>query len=877
MRTAIPKNNFSSGQIDRELKGRVDLPLYQNGHEISKNFCETIKGTVFYRTGFEFIEEIGDAYLYEFKFNQEQAYLLVFRVQYIEFWSYNTKGEFVRVLDDNGNEYTLPHPYGTQAKNLCLAQNCDVLYITHLYGDYPEYQLKRTASNKFELTKTTFTNSGTKSLDSDSATNNHGFPCTCSFYENRLDRCSSTKYPTYLYGSKGADYNNITVGTGTNDGFQFDLSEANSKALWIVSGANSLLVGTAEGVLTINGGSVSSAITPEDISAKLSCRDGCGAVQPVRKDNFVFFVSANGRKLFMFEYDVLLEQFKATNLSKGNYEITKGGIKKIVYKNDRYDFMYALCNGKILQICFSNDEAVNAWSEFETKGEFLDICTLTRPDGEYDLFAKVKRVINGVTRYYLERLTDYVEFPRFEDYISDIPKVISDRAKLELQKEDKYAFYRSVAEKMRECNHLDCSINYSGLQNTKIVFNPEDETLTLNKSSYLQNIYSGAYSEASLKNGLVCIKLPNKILGVNGSLTDYVAVYSNKVEENTDFKIGANLYKINTKTIFDAKYTNISSNNITINNVKYHRINLPNEITTANGKITQPYLYYTGSLNTNTLLYSLYNGKLVFVAKPSAVNTNNKTLTVKAEVIQLSDKYFMGEVTSLNIDNKTLSIGYYEDSFKVSDVGRRITYKSITGREYGSFDIEEFIDAYKVKVKPLIQPTENSCSAWYLSATVFSGLEHLEGETVSVNGNGGYVGDFVVENGCVDITSANTNKVGSAIIGLKYRGMLKSPNLGVQAEAQQTYTSMKNLYSMILKLSFSAGGKVGDSLYDLDEVQDFDPNGLFDTPPLAMDSDKEILIKGDYDKEKHYYVVQDSPLPFTITMVVPKYKHVYNN
>lgn len=696
MKTSLPFNNFSSGQIDRELKGRVDIPLYQHGAEISENFCQTIKGDTFYRTGFKFISEIGDASLYEFKFNQEQSYLLVFKIEYIEFWSYNLNGEFVQVLNDDGTPLKVTHPYGTEVKNLCMAQNCDVMYITHLYGNYPEMQLKRKASNKFVLEETKFTNTGTASLSNNPSTN-HGCPCTCSFYENRLDRCSSSKYYTYLYGSKGADYNNITVGANTNDGFQFDLAESNSKALWLISGANSLLVGTAEGVLTINGGSTTAAITPTDITAKLSCRDGCGAVQPVRKDNYVFYVSANGRKLFMFEYDVLLEQFKSTNLSKANYEITKGGITKLVYKNDQYDFMYGVCNGKLLQICFSNDESVNAWSVIKTKGEFKDACSITRPDGNFDLFVKVKREINGITRYYLEQLTDVVEFPRFEDFISEIPKNATDSDILNLENEDKYAFHRVVAETLRACNYLDCSIEYSGLKKTKISYN----------------------------------------------------------------------------------------------------------------------------------------------------NTEN-TITSSA------------------------------DDFSQQDIGRRIWIKSITGREYGIFDIVEFVSEKIVKVRTLQKPSITTSSEWYLSATKFSGLEHLEGETVAVVGNGGYIGDFIVQNGCVDISSANVNKVGSAVIGLKYKGILKSPNLGMALQTNQTYTTMKNIYSIILKLSFSAGGKVGDSLYSLEDVQDFNPDGLFDTPPLLIDTDKEILCNGKSEKEKHYFVVQNDPLPLNIAMVIPKYTHVVN-
>ena len=42
MRTAIPFNNFSSGQIDREIKGRVDIHLYQHGFEICENFYNMI-------------------------------------------------------------------------------------------------------------------------------------------------------------------------------------------------------------------------------------------------------------------------------------------------------------------------------------------------------------------------------------------------------------------------------------------------------------------------------------------------------------------------------------------------------------------------------------------------------------------------------------------------------------------------------------------------------------------------------------------------------------------------------------------------------------------------------------------------------------------
>ena len=246
----------------------------------------------------------------------------------------------------------------------------------------------------------------------------------------------------------------------------------------------------------------------------------------------------------------------------------------------------------------------------------------------------------------------------------------------------------------------------------------------------------------------------------------------------------------------------------------------------------------------------------------------------KCNHLDCSVEYSGLQKNIINFANDTITAS--EDVFSPEDIGRRIWYKSITGREYGIFDITEYVDSKTVKVETLLQPSSETASEWYLSATKFSGLEHLEGETVSVCGNGGYIGDFKVVNGEIDISSANTNKVGSAIIGLKYKGMLKSMNLGIQHQTGQTFTKNKNIVNMTLLLSFSAGGKVGTDLYNLEDVQSFNPDGLFDTPPLAMDSEKKILCSDTYEKEKHYYIVQDLPLPFRLSAVVPEYKHVMN-
>ena len=76
-------------------------------------------------------------------------------------------------------------------------------------------------------------------------------------------------------------------------------------------------------------------------------------------------------------------------------------------------------------------------------------------------------------------------------------------------------------------------------------------------------------------------------------------------------------------------------------------------------------------------------------------------------------------------------------------------------------------------------------------------------------------------------------------------------------------------------MSFSAGGEVGSSLYKLDKIQKFNPEGLLDVPPLPMDKGFfEVLLDGSYEKDKHYYVVQKEPLPFNINAIIPECNQV---
>lgn len=141
----------------------------------------------------------------------------------------------------------------------------------------------------------------------------------------------------------------------------------------------------------------------------------------------------------------------------------------------------------------------------------------------------------------------------------------------------------------------------------------------------------------------------------------------------------------------------------------------------------------------------------------------------------------------------------------------------------------------------------------------------------------GYVGDFIVENGQLDISNAGISKADICTIGLRYEGILKSFNLGYSIQNISTQSLPKNIYKAVIMFLNSAGGMFGDNLYNLVPIQKFNPDGLFDSIPLPMDDDEEISYCGEFSEDKRFFIVQREPLPLQVSMVIPYFEQSTTN
>jgi hypothetical protein len=459
MKVVTAYNNFSRGKIDGDMSGRWDLPIYSNGADVFKNFFSDFKGSGRYRPGLEMMLKYEDAALIEFKFNNAQTYIVVITATVIRFVSYDVNGVFGWVESSPGVILELVSPYTlAQAKKIAnggYAQNADVMTLCH--NSVVIKEIIRVSATSFTIGDVSLT----ASPFDDPVSGAVGQPAGCCYYKGRIFYFSPGKAVTTVYGSKADDHYDMTVGTADTDGLEFTISEITEPLLWMKDGNNSLITGSSQAIAAINGGDNSKAITPTTVEATITNTDGSEGSIPIRKDNLLFYIDSLGRRVKYFSYDLLTESFISEDANFVSYDITKGTISNLVYIKDRNDLIFSLRNdGYLVSLCFNLKEKIIGWHEHPTNGEVLQICHMNDNSGNAELFALVERD----TGIYIERLAKEVEFesrPNF--YTGDNNEA-----------EDDEAYYKYIAEQLKECVYLDNCNTFRDEYTSTIVFSGGD-------------------------------------------------------------------------------------------------------------------------------------------------------------------------------------------------------------------------------------------------------------------------------------------------------------------------------------------------------------------------------------------------------------------
>ena len=233
----------------------------------------------------------------------------------------------------------------------------------------------------------------------------NGYPAAGCFYEQRLMTGGSELFPTTIWGSQSADYENFGLGPYDADALEYRIAANQVNEMRWMLPTKALLVGTAGSEFRVVG-SADSPLTPSNVDVKNETTHGSDDVSPVRIGHKLLFVQRAGRKVREIGYTFESDSFLAGDLTTLADHLTEGGIVDMAYQQEPNSILWCVrADGVLLGLTYNREQEVLAWHWHETDGEIESVCAVPDPANLRDeLWLMVKRTIGGATKRYIERL-----------------------------------------------------------------------------------------------------------------------------------------------------------------------------------------------------------------------------------------------------------------------------------------------------------------------------------------------------------------------------------------------------------------------------------------------------------------------------------------
>lgn len=255
-----------------------------------------------------------------------------------------------------------------------------------------------------------------------------GYPnCAC-FFQDRLWFGGSASFPDLVVGSVVGRYE--VMSPTESDGVVGDSNalavRLNSRRLsrvkWMAGGKGGLLLGTGSQEYVIRPNGSDKTITPLSIKADEESARGSSGTPPAIVDKQVLYCQRSGRTIREFAYNYEVDGYKSPSMSSLASHLGVSPFVKMAYAPEPYSIVWMLrANGTLVGLTYNRDENVVGWhrhkfpnntiSDVEVDGVIESIAVIPASNQLQDiLWMVIRRVVNGSTVRYVEKLTQFWDF-----------------------------------------------------------------------------------------------------------------------------------------------------------------------------------------------------------------------------------------------------------------------------------------------------------------------------------------------------------------------------------------------------------------------------------------------------------------------------------
>lgn len=263
-------------------------------------------------------------------------------------------------------------------------------------------------------TSTTFTDVNITPTKTDTPPNGtdpfigaNNFPRSVAYFQQRLVYGSTNNKPQTLWFSR--------TGVFTNFGYSFPTKDDDSITWTIASNEVNQInhIMPLRALMTFTDGAEwiiqgqASGFTPKTINGDPQTYNGIGQLRPLVLNNTAIYAQERGRTVTAFGYSLESDGFSGSDISVLSPQMLQEfGLVDWDYQKIPYSIVWgAREDGAMIGITYLAEQQVIGWHRHYTDGDVLSVCSV--PEGRSDaVYLCVERVINGVTKRYVERMAD---------------------------------------------------------------------------------------------------------------------------------------------------------------------------------------------------------------------------------------------------------------------------------------------------------------------------------------------------------------------------------------------------------------------------------------------------------------------------------------
>jgi len=810
-RTTLALTSFVSGELGSKLDGRTDFDKYRTGCKTLENFLVHPQGAATRRVGTQFISEVktsaNKTRLIPFEFSTTQTYILEFGNQYIRF--YKDKGQIL----SGGSAYEIASPYLTaELFEIKFAQSADVLYICH--PNHAVRKLSRTGHTSWTLEELLFTygpflddNTETTTLSSSAISGN-----------------SVTITASAITGiNNNTGFQTTDVGRLVSIGYGLGYAEITARTSTTVVTADILETLAPK----VNPSKLSKEISASDTTIVVDKIDDYAATGTIRIDDEL--ITYTGK-------DAATRSF--TGCTRGTSSTTAVTHRTLafVYSTENIATTkwklgaFSNFSGHPACVSFFEQRLVFAGTNtepqtiyFSKSGDYENFATGTLADDAM-IYTIASNQVNRV-RYLKAQRTLIIGTTGGEFTVTaDGTDAAVTPTNLTIKKQSSFGtadvdalpvgnaviFLQKAKRKFRELAYNFDSDGYVAPDLT--ILNDAVTDSGINEFTYQQEPSSILWA----------VRDDGILIGLTYQRSENVVAWH---KHKLGGSFGTNQFGI---------VESIASISGTLDEDELWVI----VKRTINGS-TKRYIECFSDFDfdeTNSTDFKFLDSFLTY-SGPST--TLNGTISSSATSIVLTDASSFTATGTILIDNE-----------RISYTGK--STNTLTGCTRGFNSTAAATHTTGATVKQVV----NS----------FSGLSHLEAQSVGILADGSTHANKTVSSGAITLD----RYVNKAAVGLNYSSVLQTMRIEGGAEEGTSQGKTKRISKVVLRLFETVGVRVGPDLNNLETIPFRSSSDPMDTPVSTfLAGDKEIEFRDDYNTDGFIFVKQEQALPCSVLAIYP--------